>query len=153
MTASENPTRTATSASSSQPVHYLDTHALKQPDKVALICEGRSLTYSELNARARRVAHMLSALGVKRGDRVAVMAYNSLETLVITGGLSKLNAIPVLLNYRLRADEVAYILNDCQAKAAIAGPQLVAVVDRARSQVEGEMAFIAVGKDSPHGSR
>lgn len=148
MTASENPASTS-SAVTPQPGHYLDTHALAHPHKVALICEDRSLTYSELNSRARRVAHVLMSLGVKQGDRVAVMAYNALETLVITSGLSKLNAIPVLLNYRLREDEVAYILNDSQAKVAIAGPQLVQVVDRARPQVVGEVAFIAIADEAP----
>lgn len=149
MTASENPIRTTTSAANSQPAHYLDTYALTHPNKIALICEDRSLTYSELNSRARRVAHVLMSLGVKSGDRVAVMAYNSLELLVITCGLSKLNAIPVLLNYRLREEEVAYILNDSQAKVAIAGPQLVQVVDRARPHVVGEMAFIAIADEAP----
>src|ERR1700693_195659 len=105
-----------TSDTTPQPSHYLDGHALVRPKKVALICGERTLTYAELNARARRVANALSKLGVKAGDRVAVMAYNSIELIEITSGLSKLSAIAVLLNYRLRENEVAYIINDCQAK-------------------------------------
>ncbi len=105
-----------------QSPHYLDGHALVRPKKVAMICGERTLTYAELNARARRVANALSKLGVKAGDRVAVMAYNSIELIEIAGGLSKLSAIAVLLNYRLRENEVAYIINDCKAKVAIVGP-------------------------------
>ncbi|MFL5654228.1 MAG: class I adenylate-forming enzyme family protein [Ktedonobacteraceae bacterium] len=136
MTASENP--------SGAPPHYLDVHALVRPNKVALICGERSLTYAGLNARTRRVANALSNLGVKAGDRVAVMAYNSIELLEIAGGLSKLSAIAVLLNYRLREHEVAYIINDCQAKVALAGPELVGVVDQARAEVPGEVVYVAI---------
>src|SRR5215831_21059130 len=93
-----------------QPPHYLEGHALMQPDKVALICGERSLTYAEFNARARRVANALSRLGVLANDHVAVMAHNCTELLEITAGLSKLTALPVLLNYRLREHEIAYIL-------------------------------------------
>jgi fatty-acyl-CoA synthase/long-chain acyl-CoA synthetase len=141
MAASEN------AGATPQPPHYLDVHALDRPNKVALICKGRSLTYAELNARARRLANALSSLGVRAGDRVAVMAYNSIELLEIVGGLSKLSAIVVLLNYRLREHEVAYIINDCQAKVAIAGPELVSVVDQARAGVQGEVVYIAIEKN------
>jgi len=109
------------------------------------------LTYSELNSRARKIANALGKLGVKAGDRVAVMTYNSLETLEIACGLSKLNAIAVLLNYRLREHEVAYILNDCQAKVVMAGPGLVQVVDRARSEVAEEVVYIAISDEMPMG--
>ncbi len=134
-----------------QPPHYLDTHALIRPDKTALICGERSLTYAELNTRARRVANVLSRMGVKAGDRVAVMAYNAIELLEIAGGLSKLSAIGVLLNYRLREHEVAYIINDCQAKVAIAGAELVGVVDRARTEVTGKVVYVVVSDNVPTG--
>ncbi|MEO8973791.1 MAG: AMP-binding protein [Ktedonobacteraceae bacterium] len=145
MTTSENTSNTTTP----QPPHYLDAHALARPNKLALICGERSLTYAELNAHARRVANVLSSLGVQAGDRVAVMAHNSIELLEIAGGLSKLSAVAVLLNYRLREHEVAYIVNDCQAKVAIAGPELVQVVNAARNEFSGDVACIAVGDDVP----
>jgi acyl-CoA synthetase (AMP-forming)/AMP-acid ligase II len=142
----------ATSESTtSQLPHYLDVHALIRPNKVALICGEHSLTYAELNRRARRVANALRNLGVKAGDRVAVTAHNSIELLEVAGGLSKLAAITVLLNYRLRAHEVAYIINDAQAKVAIAGPELVEVVDQARAEVEAEVVYIAIGDEGRHG--
>src|SRR5215470_3665383 len=101
---------TTSQSSAPNPPHYLDAHALVRPNKVALICEERSLTYAELNVRARKIANALGNLGVEAVERVAVMTYNSLETLEIASGLSKLNAIAVLLNYRLREQEIAYIL-------------------------------------------
>ena len=148
MTTSENPTGVPVSQT---PPHYLDMHALVRPDKIALICGERSLTYAELNTRARRIANMLSKLGVQAGDRVAVMAHNSIELLEIAAGLSKLSAIAVLLNYRLREQEVAYILNDSQARVAIAAPELVDVVDLARGDLTGEIVYIAIGDEARAG--
>ena len=148
MTTSENSTGTPASQT---PPHYLDMHALVRPDKIALICGERSLTYAELNTRARRIANMLSKLGVQAGDRVAVMAHNSIELLEVAAGLSKLSAIAVLLNYRLREQEVAYILNDSQSRVAIAAPELVGVVDQARGEVPGEVVYIAIGDEAREG--
>ncbi len=134
-----------------QPPHYLDAHAQVRPNKTALICGDRSLTYDQLNARARRVANALSALSIKAGDRVAVMIYNSIEALEISSGLSKISAVGVLLNYRLREHEVAYIINDCQAKAMIAGAGLVEVVEQARAEVKEQVTYIAVSTETPQG--
>jgi fatty-acyl-CoA synthase/long-chain acyl-CoA synthetase len=147
LTTSEN---SANPASQKAP-HYLDIHARMRPNKPALICEDRSLTFAAFNARARRVANALSKLGVQAGDRVGVMAHNSIELLEVAGGLSKLSAIGVLLNYRLREQEIAYILNDSQAKVAIAGPGLVRIVELARPSVDHETAFIAIGDDDETG--
>lgn len=146
MTTSEN-----TAPVTQQPPHYLDAHARLRPNKVALICGDRSLTYAELNTRARKIANALGKLGVQAGDRVAVMAYNSIEVIEIACGLSKLSAIGVLLNYRLREHEVAYILNDSQAKAVLAVAGLVDVVDKARAEVTGEVTYIAADEHVPAG--
>ncbi len=89
MTTSENSVNVAPT----KPPHFLDVHAHVRPNKTALICGERSLTYAEFNTRARRIANALSSLGVKAGDRVAVMAYNSIEALEIAAGLSKLSAV------------------------------------------------------------
>lgn len=134
-----------------QTAHYLDGHALVRPNKVALICGERSLTFAELNARARRVADALRKLGVKAGERVAVMAHNSIELLEVSAGLSKLSATSVLLNYRLREHEVAYILNDCQARAVLVGPDLTRVVELARPEIKGDVVYIAIGTEVPPG--
>jgi acyl-CoA synthetase (AMP-forming)/AMP-acid ligase II len=142
-------TSQSTSHAAPNPPHYLDAHAAVRPTKVALICGERSLTYAEFNTRARRAANALSRLGVKANDHVAVMAHNCIELLEITAGLSKLTALPVLLNYRLREHEIAYILNDSEANLAIAGPELVEVVEKARAEVKGNGVYIAIGTACP----
>ena len=77
--------------------------------------DGTEYTYAELDARVNRFANALAARGVERGDRVALLAPNThyfIETLFAT---NKLGAVFVPMNYRLTADELAYILKDCAA--------------------------------------
>ena len=146
----ENTTTGETAAPRQAPASDTYTiHALLHPNKLALICGERSLTYAELNARANRVANAFKGLGVVSGDRVALMSYNSLEELEVAAGLSKLGATLVPINYRLREREVAYVLNDSGAKAVVAGPECVPVVELARAETPHAPAAIAVGGEAP----
>lgn len=131
--------------------HYLDIHAAVRSDKLALICEEQTRTYAELNARVNRLTNALLGLGVKPGDRIAVMAHNSIEALEISGAVSKISAVGLPINYRLREHEVAYVLNDSGSRVVVAGPELVQVVERARAEVQGERVYIAIGDDAPQG--
>jgi acyl-CoA synthetase (AMP-forming)/AMP-acid ligase II len=139
------------------PPHYLDVYAAMNPHKTALICGERSLTYAELNVRANRVANMLLSRGARAGDRVALMAHNSIEGIEVAAGVGKASGVIVLLNYRLQAREVAYIIQDCEAKVMIADPELVPIVEQARQQLaeSSESAeqpiYIAIGDEAPAG--
>lgn len=146
MSTSDN---TLPSASGASPGDLYAMHAVTRPHKLALVCGERSLTYAQLNARANRVANALGKLGVQANDRVAVMVYNSLEGVEISVGLSKLGAINVPVNFRLREREVAYIINDCGAKVVLVGPELVNVVERARGEINDQPACIAIAGEAP----
>jgi acyl-CoA synthetase (AMP-forming)/AMP-acid ligase II len=112
-------------------------HAAQQPTKVALVDEsGRSVTYAELNARVNRACAVFQALGLRRGDRCVSVQYNSIAGFEIAHALRKLQAVSTPMNYRLRGQEIAYILNDSGAKVVVAGPEFTAVVDEARPAVE-----------------
>jgi fatty-acyl-CoA synthase len=86
------------------------------PDALALIDattpEHRRITYREWNASANRVANFLAGLGVKKGDRVAVLAKNSVAYLDIWFALGKLGAILQNLNWRLSGAELAILTAD-----------------------------------------
>ncbi|HLX55543.1 MAG TPA: AMP-binding protein [Ktedonobacteraceae bacterium] len=125
--------------------------AAARPYKLALICGEHSLTYAALNARANRVANVLRKLGVDTRDRVAIMAHNSLESVEVGAATTKVSAILVPINYRLREHEVAYVINDSEAKVVFAGPELVQVIEQARAEVQGQPAYIAIGGQVPAG--
>jgi len=132
-------------------IDVFSMQAAARPDKLALICGERSLTYAALNARANRVANVLRKLGANAGDRIAVMVYNSLEGIEIGAAASKISAILVPVNYRLREREVTYVLNDSEAKVVFVAPELVDVVDRARAEMPGSPTFVAIGGEAPAG--
>jgi fatty-acyl-CoA synthase len=94
--------------------------ARKTPHRIALIHEDRTVTYAELHDRVHRLAGVLRARGVRRGDRVAFLGPNHpafLETLFAAGVLG---AVFVPLNGRLTPPELRYQLDDCGAVLLVA---------------------------------
>jgi acyl-CoA synthetase (AMP-forming)/AMP-acid ligase II len=136
-------------ATSPQALDVLSMQSIARPVKTALICGDRSLTYAEFNKRANRLANVLQSLGVQMRDRVAFMVHNSIEGVEVGSACTKIKAIQVPVNYRLLEREVAYILNDSEAKVVVAGPELVEVVEKARADVRVQPALIAIGGHAP----
>jgi len=132
-------------------VDFLAGHAETMPDKPAVVLGARSLTFAELDQRANRVANAFHGLGVKAGDRVAVMSYNSIETFVLASGLRRAGIVIVPINYRLRGPEVAYVINDSGSRAVMAGPDHVGAVEASLPEVNGKPSLIAVGDQVPAG--
>ncbi len=95
---------------------FLARRALLEPDKVGLIAGEQRLTFAEMNRRADRLAAALSARGIERGDRVAVLLRNSIAYYDFYFGLAKLGAILTGINWRLARPEIRYILENCGAK-------------------------------------
>lgn len=89
------------------------------PNKTALIFEGKSFTYKELDEIANRLANALRGLGIKRGERVALLLPNIPEFVISYLGILKIGAIAVSLNVMLKKNEVKFILDDCSAKTLI----------------------------------
>lgn len=86
------------------------------PDKAAVIFEGQTTTYRQLNKQANRVANALNVAGIETGDRVALYLPNIPAFAAAYLGTVKRGAIAVSLNAMLKAEEVKYIINDCGAK-------------------------------------
>lgn len=89
------------------------------PNKTALIFEGKSFIYKELDKMANRVANALRGLGIERGDRVGLFLPNIPAFVISYLGILKIGAVAVSLNVMLKSDEVKFILDDCSAKALI----------------------------------
>ncbi|MBK8783908.1 MAG: AMP-binding protein [Anaerolineales bacterium] len=110
----------------------LTKRALLTPNREAMIelASGVHYTYAELDQRANRAANFLrEKYGVEKGDRVSILAHNSVAYVDLLFGLAKLGAILAPLNWRLTSRELIYIVNDCQPKVLIVGPEFVSVYD------------------------
>lgn len=105
------------------------THARTQPHKLAVRDSRRSLTYAQWDERTSRLANALLGLGLERGDRVALLAYNAIEWLEIYAALARAGLVAVPLNFRLAGPEIAYIAEHAGAKALIAQDALRGVVE------------------------
>jgi fatty-acyl-CoA synthase len=90
------------------------------PDKIALRFSDRTLTYADFAARIAAAARALkSQLGVGRGDRVAILAANHPDYLVLLYACARLGALLVPLNWRLAVAEQMFILTDASVKAVV----------------------------------
>ena len=105
--------------------------AREVPDRPAVICGDRTLTWAELDGRAARLASHLHDRGVRPGDRVALDLTNVPEYLEALFAAWKIGAAPLNVNYRYLADEIGYVLTNSGAKAVVHAPAYADVVREA----------------------
>jgi acyl-CoA synthetase (AMP-forming)/AMP-acid ligase II len=115
------------------------------PDAVAISGDGRPLTFGELDARSSRLANALSALGVRRGDRVAYLDHNATEFWETMFAAAKLGAVLTPLNFRLAAPELAAILADAEPAVLVAAAPLLAPLPA--GTVPAATRLVTVGAD------
>jgi 3-oxocholest-4-en-26-oate---CoA ligase len=99
------------------------------PERVAIICGDRQVTYRELEEEANRLAHHLAAQGIGTGDHVGLYARNSIEAVVTLLAACKLRAVAININYRYIQNELAYHLRDAGLSAIVYDQGLAPVVD------------------------
>ncbi len=94
----------------------VDDAALEAGDKTAYATAEESITYGEFRRRVLATAAGFAAAGVKKGDCVAIVHRNSIVFVQAYLGLNRIGAIAVPINFMVqKADELAYMLNDCRA--------------------------------------
>ena len=104
------------------------TSMARAPNKVAMICGERGLTYAQLVDRIDRVASLAIGLGLKTGDRAAIVATNCLEYIEIVDGLAEAGVAVATPNPKQTAVELGFILNDCGARIVFVAAALEALV-------------------------
>ncbi|MER5437251.1 AMP-binding protein [Streptomyces sp. NPDC002790] len=104
--------------------HQLARQARRTPTAPALRHRGREIVYAALDARVNRLARAYAARGVGRGDRVAALTTNRMETVEVWFAALRLGAIAVPINFRLVPAEVAHVLVDCTPTVFVVDEQL-----------------------------
>ena len=123
------------------------THAAERGDKVAIIQDDFEQTWSELDERSNRVANALKAAGVGAEDRVAFIDKNGYEYFEVLFGAAKLNAVTVNVNWRLAPPEVAWIVDNAQAKVFFFGKDFADTVDKIRTDLPTVGTFVCLDAD------
>lgn len=122
--------------------------AERSPDGVAVACAGETRTHPELNRAGNRIANALHEIGLRKGDRLAVMMTNSVRYLEVIYAAAKSGLALVFVNYRFTGQELARQVNSSGAKLLVYSDDVVAAVREARALVPG-LLTIAAGVPEP----
>ncbi|OCB17744.1 long-chain fatty acid--CoA ligase [Mycobacterium malmoense] len=113
-------------------VNQLERHAMMQPGATALRFLGKTVTWGDLRHRVAALAGALSRRGVGFGDRVMVLMLNRTEFVESVLAVNMLGGIAVPLNFRLTAAEIAFLVQDCEARVLITESVLAPVANGVR---------------------
>jgi acyl-CoA synthetase (AMP-forming)/AMP-acid ligase II len=127
--------------------HWAET----KPDDEAMTYLDRTWTWSQWNDRVRRLAGALTERGIERGDVIAFLDKNHPACLESTFAAATLGAANAIINFRLAADELDYVLNDSGAKVLIVGADLKPSVDKIRDKLPSVEQVIEVTPDGQDG--
>ncbi|TPG25605.1 long-chain-fatty-acid--CoA ligase [Mycolicibacterium hodleri] len=125
--------------------------AKTKPDDEAITFKDRTWTWSQWDERIRRLAGALSERGVGRGDVVAFLDKNHPACVETTLAAASLGAATAIINFRLAADELDYVLNDCGAKVLIVGAELKSSVEKIRDKLTSVELVVEVTPDGREG--
>ena len=124
----------------------LDGFARLRPSDLGARDLERELSFGQWNDRARRLGNALLGLGLAKGDRVAVLAYNRLEWAEIYAATAKAGLIAVPLNFRLSALEMRYIIEDCSASVILSQHGLHTAIEEVRGALDiTEARYVVFG--------
>jgi len=132
----------------------LAMYARRFPDKIGARDLERAMTFRTWYARSCRLANALLGIGLQKGDRVCVLAYNRVEWLEIYAAAALAGVVAVPINFRLVGPEIAYIVGNCEARALIVQDELIDTVEGVRADLPVPSGnFIALGAACPAGYR
>jgi fatty-acyl-CoA synthase len=95
--------------------YLLVNSAIKYPDRIAIISEEKRLSYRTFNRRVNQLSHSMRGYGLKKGDRVALMFFNTHHFAEVYFAAIKLGAIAAPVNFRFVGEEIQYIVNNSEA--------------------------------------
>jgi long-chain acyl-CoA synthetase len=119
-------------------------------DRVALIDEiGNELTWNQFNTRVNSLSNALLGLGLRKGDRLAIICDNRHEFVEAFFAAIKIGVIPTAINYRFPFEHIAFLVNDCGAKTIFVENKYVQNVNYIRTKFKTIENFIGI--DTDHG--
>ncbi len=130
---------------------FLTNRARLKPDGAAWydVTTNRRFTYRQFNDRSNQTANALKDLGIKKGDRVALLAMNSAEFMESFFAIAKIGAVCVPLNWRLTPTELEFILKDSGTKLLIYSDEFIGQVEALQALKRGKInvkTWVAIGE-------
>ena len=115
----------------------LPRHARYRPDHLAVVCGQHRLTFRELAAHVNRLGNALHALGLRKGDKVAVVLPNCVELLYVYRACAQMGLVSVPLSPLLRGAGLSSLLRDSDTAAVIACKAMAEALDEIRDELPG----------------
>ena len=123
---------------------FLDWFARESPDSDFARFGSARITYGQARDATDRIAAALVASGLRPGDRIAVLAKNCTEYVLLYFGAAKAGVVPVPLNYRLAPPECTFLVGDSTAKLVFARGEFIAAIDAVRGECKDVRQWIAI---------
>ncbi|WP_052666596.1 acyl-CoA synthetase [Nitriliruptor alkaliphilus] len=117
------------------------------PDRTALVCDPRRLTFRELEERSNRLAHHLLAAGIRRGDHVGCYLQNCTEYVETMIACFKIGAVPANVNYRYVEAELRYLFDNADLKVLVFDAEFTDRVEAVVPGIDTIEHLIAVTSD------
>ena len=124
---------------------FICRNATISPDRDCIVFNDARLTHKEYKERCDKLAAGLLKAGIKKGDRLGVVAHNCDEFMILYGAAAKMGAILLPVNWRFQQDEVEFVLNDCTPRFAFAGPDYRKTVKQALGKVKSIEKCYTIG--------
>jgi acyl-CoA synthetase (AMP-forming)/AMP-acid ligase II len=125
---------------------FLDLSATLVPRRTAIAFEGKRFSYAQLGERVNRLAGSLSKLGLRKGERAAILEVNCHQYVEACFATARLGAIFVPLNFRIREEELKYLVNKAEPKILFVGSRYGDMVDGVKNQLPSVAHFIIIGE-------
>ncbi len=125
--------------------------AAKHGDKTFCLFENEAMSYASLEATANALANGLIARGCRKGERVALLLPNIPEWIISFLGIVKAGAVAVPVNSLLKAEEMRFILSNCEAKRLITTPYFVEQIREIKADLENLSEVFVIDVEAPRG--
>ncbi|MEO8722770.1 MAG: AMP-binding protein, partial [Sphingobium sp.] len=124
----------------------LSVWAARQPERIAVYDpNGRTRSFADLNGNANRLAKLLRARGLKAGDALALICSNRAEFAEVLAATLRTGIRVTPVNWHLTAEEIAFIVRDCDAKAVVADARVASALALAIADCPEVSVRLAVG--------
>jgi acyl-CoA synthetase (AMP-forming)/AMP-acid ligase II len=114
------------------------------PDRDAIVCGDKRVTFKQLDERSSQLAHFLQAKGIQPGDHIGLYMYNCLEYLESMLACFKIRAVPINVNYRYVKDELLYIFSNANMVGCIHGREFIPAIREIKHAAPKMHLFISV---------
>lgn len=114
----------------------LSKTAFRYPDKIALTFGERALTYKALDLLVTQTAYGLQQAGIYKNDYLAILSKNSMDFVIVTFAVARMGAVIVPINYMLKQNDIAYILEHSEVKGVFASEEYIKMIDSSLALTE-----------------